>query len=44
VVDSEGVAMYASDNTVPMANDVDQGVGYYPMDSLGTLLGFAHLD
>jgi cell wall-associated NlpC family hydrolase len=41
VVYPDGVAMYAGDNTVLMANEVDGRVGYYPMDGVGTPLGFA---
>lgn len=42
VVYPDGVAMYVGDNTVVMANEVDQVVGYYPMDLVGTPLGFAN--
>lgn len=42
VVYPDGVAMYVGDNTVVMANEVDQVVGYYPMDQVGTPLGFAN--
>ncbi len=42
VVYPDGVGMYVGDNTVLMANDADQVVGYYPMDSIGTPLGFAN--
>ena len=42
VVYDSGVAMYTGDNTVVMANDMDGVVGTYPMDSIGTILGFAN--
>lgn len=42
VVYPDGVGMYVGDNTVLMANDADQVVGYYPMDAIGTPLGFAN--
>lgn len=42
VVYPDGVAMYVGDNTVVMANEMDQVVGYYPMDQVGTPLGFAN--
>ncbi len=42
VVYPDGVGMYVGDNTVVMANEVDQVVGYYPMDLVGTPLGFAN--
>ena len=42
VVYPDGVAMYMGDNMVVMANDADQVVGYYPMDLVGTPLGFAN--
>lgn len=42
VVYSDGVAMYVGDGTVVMANAADGVVGYYPMNSIGTPLGFAN--
>ena len=42
VVYPDGVGMYVGDNTVVMANEVDQVVGYYPMDLVGTPIGFAN--
>jgi hypothetical protein len=42
VVYDSGVAMYVGDHTVVMANEVDGVVGTYPMDSIGTILGFAN--
>jgi hypothetical protein len=41
VVYPHGVAMYVSDGTVVMANEVDGSVGTYPMESIGTPIGFA---
>ncbi len=42
VVYPHAVGMYVGDNTVLIANNMDQVVGYYPMDSIGTPLGFAN--
>ena len=41
VVYPSGVAMYAGDGQVVMANEADGVVGLYPMDSIGTPIGFA---
>src|SRR5215213_3819486 len=41
VVYPNGVAMYVGGGTVVMANEVDGSVGTYPMDSIGTPVGFA---
>ena len=41
VVYPSGVAMYVGGGTVVMANEVDGSVGTYPMDSIGTPVGFA---
>src|ERR671919_133913 len=41
VVYPNGVAMYAGDGTVVMANEADGLVGTYPMESIGTPMGFA---
>ena len=42
VVYPDGVGMYIGDGNVVMANDADGVVGTYPMDSIGTPLGFAN--
>lgn len=41
VVYPDGAAMYVGDGTIVMANEWDQVVGYYPMDLVGTPVGFA---
>ena len=41
VVYPNGVAMYVGDGTVVMANEADGLVGTYPMESIGTPVGFA---
>lgn len=41
VVYPHGVAMYVGGGTVVMANEVDGAVGTYPMESIGTPIGFA---
>lgn len=41
VVYPSGVAMYVGGGTVVMANEVDGSVGTYPIDSIGTPVGFA---
>lgn len=41
VVYPNGVAMYVGDGTVVMANEADGLVGTYPMESIGTPMGFA---
>ncbi|MDQ3835006.1 MAG: C40 family peptidase [Actinomycetota bacterium] len=41
VVYPNGVAMYVGDGTVVMANEADGSVGTYPMESIGTPMGFA---
>jgi hypothetical protein len=41
VVYPNGVAMYVGDGTVVMANEADGSVGTYPMESIGTPVGFA---
>lgn len=41
VVYPDGAAMYVGDGTIIMANEVDQVVGYYPMNLVGTPVGFA---
>ena len=42
VVYPDGVAMYVGDGQVVMANEVDQVVGTYGMNEVGTPLGFAN--
>lgn len=41
VVYPDGAAMYIGNGQVVMANEVDQVVGTYPMDLIGTPVGFA---
>jgi hypothetical protein len=41
VVYPDGAAMYVGDGTVVMANHADGVVGTYPMNSIGTPVGFA---
>jgi NlpC/P60 family len=41
VVYPSGVAMYVGGGTVVMANEADGSVGTYPIDSIGTPVGFA---
>jgi hypothetical protein len=41
VVYPDGAAMYVGDGTVVMANHADGQVGTYPMNSIGTPVGFA---
>ena len=41
VVYPDGAAMYVGDGQIVMANEWDQVVGYYPMDLVGTPVGFA---
>ncbi len=42
VVYDSGVAMYIGNDTVVMANDADGKVGTYPLNSIGTILGYAN--
>jgi cell wall-associated NlpC family hydrolase len=42
VVYDSGVGMYIGNDTVVMANAADGVVGTYPMNSIGTILGFAN--